>query len=214
MIDINGNSGSNGGETEFPIEVTTSSNMVIVEFSSDQSAQTVGTGFLAHYKSHKKTFWDSYILVTLTFLTICSCMCCLCFRCMTFTNHHREVENDFGMDLEATDRGASLSSINKFPTFTFTEQHKLKLEKLEQEISCSIFQDYRWERSASVVIHFTHHRCMVTNKYIYLCKVNVIDLATEKRKQRKKERLVNKVMRRGRGSSKMLLYPHENQMKF
>jgi hypothetical protein len=212
LIDINGNSGSDGGETEFPIEVTTSSNMVIVEFSSDQSAQTVGTGFLAHYKSHKKTFWDSYILVTLTFLTICSCMCCLCFRCMTFTNHHREVENDFGMNLEATDRGASLNSINKFPTFTYTEQHKLKLEKLEQEISCSIcLCDYEDGEEVRLLPcgHTFHSPCidawLQINSICPLCKVNVIDLATEKRKTKRKERrkqLVNKVMRRGRGSSK------------
>ena len=136
LVDINGNSGSAPGD--FPVTVSTSSNMVIFEFSSDHSAATVGTGFLARYKSHKKTFWDSHILVALMLLSICSCMCCLCFRCTARRNGTAEVENYVGMNLEATDHGARLSSINKFPEFIFSDEHKIKMEKLEQEISCCV----------------------------------------------------------------------------
>merc|ERR1711881_340670 len=55
LLDINGNSGSTGGDQEFPMMITSSSSMVIFEFSSDESVQTVGTGFLAHYKAYPKT---------------------------------------------------------------------------------------------------------------------------------------------------------------
>ena len=75
LIDINGNSLSG---MSYPIRVTTDSVLVIFEFTSDRSPHTVGTGFLASFKGHPKTLWDSYILISIVTLFLVAILCCCC----------------------------------------------------------------------------------------------------------------------------------------
>jgi hypothetical protein len=207
LIDINGNSMT---ESSFPIDVTVDSSLIIVEFSSDMSPQTVGTGFLATYKGHPRSFWDSYILLSLSSVIMLALCCCLCYKCSVLPNdmEGRQVENSFGLDLEATANGASLENIKKFPTFVFSDEHKMKMEKLEQELACSIcLGDYENEEELRLLPcgHMFHTPCidawLQINRICPLCKADVYVLAEQRRRGKKKDKrkkFMDKVLRRRR----------------
>merc|ERR1711907_107026 len=138
----------------------------------------------------------------------------ICFRCTARTNGNAEVENDFGMNLEATDHGARLSSINKFPEFIFSDEHKIKMEKLEQEISCCVCLG-EYENGEAVRLHpcghAFHSPCidawLQINRICPLCKVDVIDLAAQRRKAERRDRRANffkKVVRRNRAKGSVV----------
>merc|ERR1711871_58136 len=205
LIDINGNSMT---ESSFPINVNSDSTLVIFEFSSDRSPQTVGTGFLASYTGHPRTIWDSYILLSMTSVVLITICCCLCFRCSRFTpgREGMEVENDFGLDLQATENGANIESIKKFPTFLYSDEHKMKLVESEQELACSIcLGDYENEEEIRLLPcgHMFHSPCidawLQINRICPLCKADVYVVADQKRRGKKKERrkkMMNKLLRR------------------
>ncbi len=210
LIDINGNSLSG---MSYPIRVTTDSVLVIFEFTSDRSPHTVGTGFLASFKGHPKTLWDSYILISIVTLFLVAILCCCCFKCFAaFRDPDGHfVENELGLRIEATERGASVRSINKFPTFSFTADHRMKMEKLQQEMACSIcLGDYEEGEDIRLLPcgHMFHVPCidawLQINRICPLCKADVNVLAADKARDRKKEKRKNffkKLKWSGRGNA-------------
>lgn len=68
----------------------------------------------------KQLHRDMYVVVGLSSLSMLACVCCFCcwMRCKPEELGGRQIENSLGLDLQSTDRGATITNIKKFPPGT------------------------------------------------------------------------------------------------
>jgi hypothetical protein len=181
---------------QMPIEATTKTGIIVVDFLSDNSGS--GTGFLAKYEAKPKTFWDTYLVVGFSSISMVACVCCFCcwMRCKPEEPGGRQIENSLGLDLQSTDRGATVTNIKKFPRFAFSENHKRVMDDIGQTSACTIcLGDYENAEELRLLPcgHCFHAECvdawLQINRVCPICKVDVYDLLVEEsaRKQREKK---------------------------
>ena len=68
------------------------------------------------------TFWDVYVVIAMSTISMTTLVCCFCcwMRCKTDDFEDvRPITNNMGMNLQSTERGASLANIQKFPKFYY-----------------------------------------------------------------------------------------------
>merc|ERR1711871_732610 len=178
---------------EMPLEATTDTGILVVDFLSDNAGS--GTGFLAKYEAKPKTFWDMYIVVGLSSISMLACVCCFCcwMRCKPEEVGGRQIENSLGLDLQSTERGASVTNLKKFPRFVFSEAHKLVMDDIGQTSSCTIcLGDYENTEELRLLPcgHCFHAEgvdaWLQINRVCPICKVDVYDLLVEEQERAKK----------------------------
>ena len=178
-------------QKRLPWQLYTSTGMFVVEFASDSHSQ--GTGFLATYDTHPKGFWDVYIVVAISTLSMLVMVCCFCcwMRCKPEEfEEGRAITNNMGMNLQSTDRGASLANIQKFPKFYYTPAHLRVMEDIGQSETCTIcLGDYEDDEQLRLLPcgHCFHAECvdawLQINRICPMCKVDVYDLYLQQEKK-------------------------------
>ena len=178
-------------QKRLPWQLYTSTGMFVVEFASDSHSQ--GTGFLATYDTHPKGFWDVYIVVAISTLSMLVMVCCFCcwMRCKPEEfEEGRAITNNMGMNLQSTERGASLANIQKFPKFYYTPAHLRVMEDIGQSETCTIcLGDYEDDEQLRLLPcgHCFHAECvdawLQINRICPMCKVDVYDLYLQQEKK-------------------------------
>jgi len=178
-------------EDQIPLQLFTTSGSFLVEFTSD--ADAVGTGFLASYEAKSQGFWDMYVVVAMSTASMLGMICCFCcwMRCKSEEPEvGRAINNNMGMNLQSTERGALLSNIKKFPKFCFTPSHSTVMKEIGQSESCTIcLGDYESDEELRLLPcgHCFHAECvdawLQINSICPMCKVDVYDLYLQQAKK-------------------------------
>ncbi|MBU38167.1 MAG: hypothetical protein CMA59_01435 [Euryarchaeota archaeon] len=201
--------GPNTDISQMPLVLTSQSSMIVVEFVSD--GEGTGTGFLASYAAQPRSFWDVYIVLGLSSLSMLVCVCCFCcwMRCKPDALGGRNIENNMGMDLQSTERGASIDSIKKFPKFCYSAGHAHVMAEIGQAESCTIcLGDYESGEELRLLPcgHCFHAECvdawLQINRICPICKVDVYDLLQEEAKRKRNLKKQQKLARKNKRKQK------------
>ena len=187
-------------EDRLPLTLSTSSGMYVVEFNSD--AHSSGTGFLAKFEATATTFWDVYVVIAMSTISMTTLVCCFCcwMRCKTDDFEDvRPITNNMGMNLQSTERGASLANIQKFPKFYYTPQHLEVMHEIGHSETCTIcLGDYEDAEQLRLLPcgHCFHAECvdawLQINRICPMCKVDVYELYVQQEKQKAKNKKAHK----------------------
>lgn len=201
--------GPNTDMSQMPLVLTTQSSIMVIEFLSD--GEVTGTGFLASYTAQPRSFWDVYIVLGLSSLSVLACVCCFCcwMRCKPNALGGRNIENNMGMDLQSTERGASINSIKKFPKFCFSTRHAHVMTEIGQAESCTIcLGDYEPGEELRLLPcgHCFHAECvdawLQINRICPICKVDVYNLFQEEVKRKRDLKKQQKLARKNKRKQK------------
>jgi hypothetical protein len=184
-----------GVDDRLPLKVLAASGVVVI-FSSDE--HSTGTGFFAKYEATPQAFWDVYVVIAMSTISMLTMVCCFCcwMRCKTDDpDEARPITNNMGMSLHTTERGASLANIQKFPKFHYTDDHVHIMKEIGQSETCTIcLGDYEEAEQLRLLPcgHCFHAECvdawLQINRICPMCKVDVYDLYL----QQERQKVVNK----------------------
>jgi len=184
---------------KLPLELVTATGAFTVEFTSDAAGE--GTGFLATYEATPQGFWDVYIIIAMSTISMLTMVCCFCcwMRCkQEETEAGVAITNNMGMDLQTTERGASLANIRKFPKFCYTPSHVSVMKDIGQSETCTIcLGDYEGDEELRLLPcgHCFHAECvdawLQINRICPMCKVDVYDLYLQQEQKRKVHKKAN-----------------------
>lgn len=200
-------------KVDYPYTLHADSGYVVIDFTSDAGTD-VGTGFLAEYEGFPRPLLDTVSIVAIILMSLVLCTCCLCcaMKCCSRNPDDVVIENEFGVDLRGTYRGANLSTIQKFPEFSFTTGHLEKMVELGHETGCSIcLGDYEEGEKLRLLTcgHCFHSSCvdawLQINSICPMCKADVKKLAAEEAAQRKMDKKLNKKKRKKKPKSSIVV---------